>query len=103
MPGLDFTGTLLQNIYTLNNQERAWHLPGIEANANLQYQLLQNKLILRGDLFLANGVSYQLADETADRLGALLDLSFGANYQMMKNLGIWLQVNNLTNNTRERW
>jgi hypothetical protein len=103
MSGLDFTGTLLQNIYSLNNQERAWHLPGIEANANLQYQLLQNKLILRGDLFLANGVSYQQADESPDRLGALLDLSFGANYQMMKNLGIWLQVNNLTNNTRERW
>jgi hypothetical protein len=103
LPGLELSGTVLQHLFSLNQQEKAWHLPGLEMNAALRYLLLDKKLLLRGDAFIADGIPYRQADSNPGRLGGLLDLSFSGHYQIIRNLGAWLQINNLTNNKRERW
>jgi hypothetical protein len=101
--GLEVSGTLLQNFYSLENEAKAWHLPGLEASFGLRYNLLEDKLMLRGDAYLANGVPFKTAQEESDRLGGLLDISFRGHYQLLEKFGLWLQINNLTNNKRERW
>ena len=102
-PGFDLNGTVQHNFYTLDNEAKAWHLPNLELSANARYRLLEDRLALRADLFMANGVPYRTETDDADRLGALLDLSVGAHYQILNRVGLWAQVNNLTNNRRERW
>ncbi len=102
-PGLEFSGTLLQNFYDPQNEESAWHLPGLETFLSARYTLLDKRLLLRGDGYLASGVTYRNESDDKDRLGSLLDLSFGAHYQVIEHAWVWLQLNNLNNNKRERW
>ena len=44
-------------------------------------------------------------NEEGDRVKsqALLDLSIGGSYYFTKNVGAFLDINNLLNNKRERW
>lgn len=102
-PGFEIHGNLLQNFFDLNGNDKAWHLPGLEANVGARYHLLDRKLQLKADAWTATGV-HTLGDEgSAQRLGGLFDLSIGARYQIMDKFGLWLQANNLTHNQRERW
>ena len=86
-----------------DSQERAWHLPALEANFTGVYRLLEDKFRLKGELYVANGVPYQQADGTADNLNALLDVSVGGEYIITENIGAFIELNNLLNNRRERW
>ena len=79
-----------------------WQLPNLEANISAKYQVVKG-LFIRGELFMAAGATYK------DELGAvatqkaLLDLSFGGEYTITKNLGVFLDVNNLTGGNYQRW
>jgi len=100
---VDLTGTISVNRFDLDNQAKAWHLPSLEANFTGTYRMLEDKFRLKGELFVANGVPYQLADGTTDNLNALLDVSVGGEYILTENLGAFVEINNLLNNKRERW
>lgn len=102
-PGLEFSGTLLQNFYDPQTEESAWQLPGLETFLSARYTLLEKRLLLRGDAYLASGVPYLNESDNKDHLGSLLDLSISAKYQVVKHAWVWLQINNLNNNKRERW
>ena len=101
--GLELIGTAGYNIYSLNNQEKAWHLPALEINATLIYTTMEDKLRFKGELFIENGVPYINKAGETDNLNGLFDLSVGADYQVSKNFGIFFQLNNLANNKRQRW
>lgn len=101
--GLELIGTIGSNVYSLNNQEKAWHLPALEVNLGVTYMLLEDKLRLKGELFVENGVPYINDAGEADNLNGLFDLSFGADYRFSENFGIFFQLNNLANNKRQRW
>ncbi|MBT8221410.1 MAG: hypothetical protein KJP00_16400 [Bacteroidia bacterium] len=103
IPGMMLSGTISQNIFSLDNEEKAWHLPSTELNVNASYITLEDKLLLRADLYVANGVPYKNALDQTDNLKALLDLSVGGEYRVTDGVGVFLQANNLTNNKRERW
>ncbi len=102
--GFRVIGAFSQNIYTLDNEEKPWHLPALTVNLGVRYTTLENRLTVKGDFFLENGVPY-LNPETmeADNLNGLFDLSLGADYFFAENFGGFLQINNLANNRRERW
>lgn len=102
-PGFELQGNLLQNFYNLNNNDKAWHLPGLEANVGARYHLIDRKLLLKADAWTATGVHTLRAEGESKRLGGLFDLSLGANYQVHEKFGVWIQANNLTHNRRERW
>lgn len=102
-PGLNVSGTVLQNFYDPKNEDKAWHLPPFETFLTARYSLLDKRLLLRGDGYLARGVNYINDQQNQERLDNLLDLSFSAHYQVIKHAWVWLQLNNLNNNKRERW
>ena len=101
--GFDAIGTVSVNAYDMDNEEKAWHLPATELNVSANYLMLEDRLRLRGELFVANGVPYQTPEGTADNLNALLDVSAEAEYRITEHFSGFLQVNNLLDNNRERW
>lgn len=102
--GFELVGTLSQSVFSPKNEKKAWHLPNLESNISAIYRMPDQKLKVRGELYIANGAAFKtIADRKVDNLGALLDLSFGAEYFVTEQIGIFLDVNNLLNNKRQRW
>ncbi len=101
--GLDLTGSVINNIYTLENNEKAWHLPAFTVKAGAKYRTMKDQVLVKADFFLENGVPYMAEDGTAQTLNALFDISVGAEYFFSKNIGAFIQLNNLANNRRQRW
>ncbi len=90
----------LYNIYNTAQQDKAWHLPAFDLQLGGILKLLENKLRLEAYLKTQNGVPVL---HERNRLNALADLSIGLDYLPFKNIGLYLQANNLLNNKRERW
>ena len=93
--------------YNLEVQERAWHLPGIELALNLKYNI-QDKIILTADAFARDstyGLVYnEMAEPVAREIhGFHVDVSAGIEYRYNRNLGVFLNFNNLQNQSLERW
>jgi hypothetical protein len=101
--GLEVIGTIGSNVYSINTLEKAWGLPTFEVNVGLVYTTLEDKLRIKTDLFVENGIPFINDAGEADNLNDLFDLSIGADYQIAKNFGIFFQINNLANNKRQRW
>lgn len=91
------------NIFSPETQAKAWHLPALELNLGASYLLLEDKLEAKAELFVANGVPFLMEDGTDENLNGLLDLNLGAHYQINKNFGAFLDLNNVLNNKRQRW
>jgi outer membrane receptor protein involved in Fe transport len=91
------------NTYSPDTLAAAWHLPNFEMNINAKYRLLDDKLTLKGELYNAGGISY--LDENGDQqnTGALFDLNFGAEYQINDKIGLFVDLNNVTNQKFQRW
>jgi len=99
----ELTTSITQNVYDLKTQEKAWHLPNLEVNVSVAYKTLKDKMRLRGEIYIENGVPYLDENGVQDNLNGLFDISLGADYQIAKNVGIFLNLNNLAGNKRERW
>ncbi|PPK84104.1 hypothetical protein CLV84_4255 [Neolewinella xylanilytica] len=100
---LDLSATFVQRFYSMEDEEKPWHLPSLSLNAAGIYTLRTLPLQLRADLFVENGLPYQTAEGGVDHLNALLDLSLNAEYTLNDRFGVWARVNNLLNNKRQRF
>ena len=100
---LDLNATFVQRFYSLEDEEKPWHLPSLSLNAAGIYTLRAIPLQLRADLFVENGLPYQTPEGGVDHLNALLDLNLNAEYTITDIFGVWARVNNLLNNKRERF
>lgn len=89
--------------YALDNEEKAWHLPELEARIYTNYTTPNNKLCFTANLFIEDGVPYLTADDEVKNLNTLFDLSLGADYYITENIGVFARVNNLADNNRQRW
>ncbi len=92
-----------QNIFTPNLQEKVWFTPSLDVNIAARYKALKNKLFLKSDFIIQNGVSFINDKGNADVLNGLFDVNLGAEYFFTRNIGAFLDLNNLANNKRERW
>ena len=101
--GLELLGTISQSVYTLENEEKPWHLPTFTLNAGAKYTTPERLFSLKADLFLENGVPYKNTAGETDNLNSLFDLSLMGEYYITENIGAWLQLNNLASNNRQRW
>jgi len=90
------------NVYNTFLEESPWQLPNLEVNVSAKYQLIKG-LRLKGELFMAGGANYRNELGEVATQKALLDLSFGGEYQITKNLGVFLDVNNITGSNYQRW
>jgi hypothetical protein len=100
---LELGATIDVNTYSPDTLAAAWYLPNFEMNINAKYRLLDDKLTLTGELYNAGGISY--LDENSDQknTGVLFDLNFGAAYQINDKIGVFLDLNNVTNQQFQRW
>ena len=91
------------NSYSTEREEKAWHLPSTTVNLGARYTGLEDKLRVRADIYLENGVPFRNEQGEADNLNGLFDLSLGADYFFSEKLGGFVQLNNLAGNKRQRW
>ena len=100
---LVLTATASQNVYSLANMEAAFGLPEIEGNFGAVYNLLENKMSLKANFYLADQIPYRDELGVLGESDVLYDLSLGGSYFFSKNVGAFLDINNILNNKRERW
>jgi hypothetical protein len=99
-------GLVAQNIYSMKTASIAkpWHLPATDINGWVTYRTLQDKLKLKGQVFFQNGVPYlNPVTNQADNLDALIDVSLATEYNINEHFGMFLNINNLVNQKRQRW
>lgn len=92
-----------QNFFNLESAEKPFHLPSFEANATVRYQALDDHLFLTGELYLQDAVSYLDPTGEVQNLNTLFDVNFSAEYFLTDNIGLFLNLNNLAANERQRW
>lgn len=109
LPNLSIIGTLSQNIFdaetsgTAADQQAVWGLPEIEGNFSAIYTLLEGKASIKSSLHLADKIAFLNEAGNLEKSKALVDLSLGGSYNFTKNIGAFLDINNVLNNRRERW
>ncbi|MCP4441194.1 MAG: hypothetical protein GY810_19995 [Aureispira sp.] len=111
------------NLYSgLRKYEKAFHLPALESNIYLTYDFYfdakkkkrgrkkskgglkeSNHLSLKAEFFINTGVPYLDENNQTQVLKGLFDFSFGATYHFTKNIGLFVDVNNIINNKNQRW
>jgi hypothetical protein len=105
---MELTATVSQNIYTAEKEKAAWGLPSLDMNIGAKYKIFNDAKAnttasVRANLFVQNGVNVKKFDGTSERLNALIDLSLGGEVFFTENIGVFLDVNNILDNKRQRW
>lgn len=81
--------------------DHAYGLVPLELNGNLRYKLFKN-FDLTSDLYYFDGSPYKTKSGNGRNKSAL-DLNAGVDFKVATNISIWLQFNNILNNTYQRW
>lgn len=99
--GLSVKGSW-NNFVKTTTYEKAWHEPMLRLNAMLELRPVER-------LFLTVGVDYwdgiyaRQADGESLKLPAFLDLNAGAEFNIIKNLSVFLQLNNILGKEYTYW
>ena len=91
----------VQNYGGLEKYKEAYGLLPLELNSSFRGRLL-DKLTAKGDLYLFTA-PWKIEKGKSDKGKAGIDLSLGGEFDLTKNLKLWLQFNNLFNNEYQRW
>ena len=97
------TGGVTFNGYSgMTNNARAWGTIPLEANASLRWKPFK-QLTAKADFWAFAGSPYLVrsSPERVELNG--IDLSAGLEFALSKKISLWLDVNNIFNNTYERW
>ncbi|HEX7903583.1 MAG TPA: hypothetical protein VF487_06875 [Chitinophagaceae bacterium] len=98
-----FTTGWAFNQYTgLKQQKKAWGLIPLEMNAAMKVMVIKD-LWLKADVFGWTGSQYRKQNGDNDRLKGALDLNAGLEFKITKNINLWTQFNNITNQEYQRW
>lgn len=97
------SGNVNKNFYKKVLNEEAWGLPSLEVNGSVQYQSLNQKLILKAEAFVNDGIPFIDDDGHSGKSNVLLDISLGVDYRLTKHFGLFVQGNNLSNTLWTRW
>lgn len=95
-------GVTFNNYSSISGDNKSWGLAPIELNGSLRWRIMP-AVLLKSDLDLWSGSYYQDFDGNAQKLDAAVDWNIGAEVDLIKNVSLWLQVNNLLNNQYQRW
>jgi hypothetical protein len=81
---------------------KAWGLLPLELTGSLKWKLLKD-LQMKADVFLWDGNAYRDKGSELRKSDPAADLNMGAEFTVMPRLNLWIQMNNLLNNTYQRW
>ena len=99
------------NDYFLDNEDKAWHKPGLEVSLGVHYNM-QNKIYANAELFTrskmyAKTYEYDVMtgemEMKAEELKAMIDLNLGLEYRYSKVLSGFINLNNLLGQRYYRW
>jgi len=91
------------NFSKLDAATDAFGLIPLETTAGLIWKPIGD-LQVKADLFYRSGSLYKDSfSSTARRLSPGMDMNLGVEFGIMPKLNLWLQMNNLFNNTYQRW
>lgn len=80
-----------------------YSLPTITTSLNLMYNM-GNKFIIRSEIYTFNErKSLMLPTAVEYTLKGLADINIGLDYHYNRNVKVFLNINNLANNTYQRW
>ena len=83
-------------------EAEAWGLVPVELSAQLRWQIFKG-LWFKSELWAFDGAQYLRPDGKSYKGETGFDLNAGAEFKVTKNINVWLQMNNIFNNTYERW
>lgn len=95
------TQLLLQSFSGLSESSKAYGLLPLEINSTFRGKIL-DKLIAKVD-FYHFSPAWRIQNGKSERGDGGLDMNLGAEFELKKNLKLWLQFNNLFNDTYQRW
>lgn len=95
-------GITLNNYSKIETAEHAWGLSPIQMNGSLRWRILP-AVLLKSDLDIWTGGYYNNPSAQAKKLSGAADWNVGAEVDIIRNVGIWLQVNNVLNNKYQRF
>jgi len=99
------------NDYFLDNEDEAWHKPGLEVSLGVHYNM-QDKIHIRAELFTRSKMyaklyEYDIASGDlmvkAEKLDAMIDLNLGLEYHYSNVLSGFLNLNNLLGQRYYHW
>ncbi len=99
-------GSLTQNVYTTNQEAKAWGMPSLEMNAYFNLHMFDNKLNLKSNLFLSDKIyTKRFVDGQAFQhsLNNLMELDAELAYWPIKSFGLFGYANNILDNKYQRW
>jgi hypothetical protein len=101
--------------YTLDNELQPWHEPTLKITLNLRYNI-QDKIILSADAYARNSVYARINNpeyhpvnnpdlpyKSEEIHGFHVDANIGVEYRYTKILSVFLNLNNVQNQSLERW
>jgi hypothetical protein len=86
----------------LATNDKAYGLVPMELTGSLKWKLLKD-LQIKADVYFRDGVPYLSKSMVSQKLDPAADLNLGAEFTVLPRLNIWIQMNNLLNNTYQRW
>ncbi len=88
--------------YYQSTVTHVWHEPGVHLKADFQFRPLP-ALTITGYMMALDQIYATDITGRAVRLKAILDLGCGAEYTIIPRLSAFLNINNLLNNSYQRW
>lgn len=89
-------------IYTTDQQAEAWHLPSLQGQL-LAHYYWKDKLQVGMQILAQAGMKARNELGAVENLKPLVDINLSANYFLNKNIGFFVEVNNIANIRSPRW
>ncbi|MFT3747738.1 MAG: hypothetical protein QM768_05450 [Agriterribacter sp.] len=83
-------------------QQQPWGIVPRELSAALRWRILKD-LWFKSDLFFFEGAKYMNRNLGSETARSPVDLNAGLEFRVTKQFNLWLQANNIFNNTYQRW
>ncbi len=91
---LDFTLFGEYNMYEVEVEEKAWHMPRWYASFTTRLKI-GDKVFLNARIYAIDGVYAKLPDGTPEKLKGTVDINLGATYKFSKSFSFFANLNNL--------
>src|SRR5690606_10831846 len=98
--------------YKLSTEEEAWFMPAVRISSDARINISQ-KVFLTGEVFFNGETSARYLDPLFDYAGeipysvrkmpAFVNINAGAEYRITNQFGIFVQANNLSNDTYQEY
>jgi len=96
-------GKIAKHFYRMENEEKAWHKPDLEADFTTRITLLDRKLKIDASLFFKSGMNYPDTMMKSVDLPVIFDVSGAVEYELVKNFNLFAKWNNITATKYYRW